>query len=247
MSPRTRLVVALPALGGFAALLAWSLAGIHAFGDFDGRYGTHLDHIAVPQRHISNAVAATVFDYRGFDTLGEELILMTATIGITMLLRSSGEEGGEQKQFRDRVRLDGISVPGVLALGCALLVGLWLAAFGYVTPGGGFQGGVVVAGALLLVYLAHSHRAFRRLSNEEILDPIEGLGGGGYIVIGLAALVSGAPFLHNLLGHGSAGTLWSGGSVPLLNWATAFEVAAANVILMSEFLDEYLVPLGPER
>lgn len=244
MSGRTRLLLALPALAAFGALFAWSLVGIHPFGDFHGRYGSLLNHVAVPQRHISNVVAATVFDYRSFDTLGEELILMTATIGITMLLRSSGEEGGEQKRFRDRVRFDGISVPGVLALGAILLVGLWLAAFGYVTPGGGFQGGVVVAGAVLLLYLVGGRRDYAPFRNEELLDPLEAVGAGGYVVIGLAALVSGLPFLENLLPFGKAGTLLSGGSIPFLNWASGLEVAAAVLVLFAEFLETYIAPLG---
>ena len=247
MSPRVRLVIALPALGGLGSLLLWSFLGLHGFGGFHGQFGSIVNHGAVPERHVSNAVAAVVFDYRAIDTLGEELILLTATVGITMLLRSSGEEEGERRRFADRVHLDSISVFGVLAAAAALVVGLWLVAFGYVTPGGGFQGGVVIAGGALLLYLAHSHGAFQRLANEEVLDPLDGAGGGGYVVVGLAALVSGAPFLHNLLGHGQTATLWSGGSIALLNWATALEVAAANVVLMTEFLDEYLVPLARER
>lgn len=196
---------------------------------------------------MTNVVAAIVFDYRGIDTMGEEFILLAATVGITMLLRTSGEKEGERREFEDRVELEGISVFGVLAIGVALLVGLWLVAFGYITPGGGFQGGVVLAGAALLLYLAHSHSAFQWFGNEEVLDPVEGIGAGAYVVLGLAALLSGAPFLHNLLGHGSTGTLWASGSIGILNYAVALEVAAANVILMTEFLDEYIVPLGLYR
>ena len=49
-------------------LYAWSK---EAFGDFHGFYGQLLNHLALPQRHTSNVVAAIVFDYRGFDTMGE--------------------------------------------------------------------------------------------------------------------------------------------------------------------------------
>jgi hypothetical protein len=87
-------------------------------------------------------------------------------------------------------------------------------------------------------------RSFRPFGNEGILDPIEATGAGGYVVVGLAALVSGQPFLHNLIGHGITGTLESGGSIPFLNWAAGIEVAAALLTLYSSFLQEYVVPLA---
>ena len=103
--------------------------------------------------------------------------------------------------------------------------------------------GVVFAAIVLLLYLVWSHRAFARVADEHILDVGEGIGAGGYVVIGLAALLSGLPFLRNLFGSGHAGTLLSGGSIGLLNFAVALEVAAANVLLMSHFLGAHVLPL----
>ncbi|HEX3454426.1 MAG TPA: hypothetical protein VHS03_07360, partial [Gaiellaceae bacterium] len=91
-----------------------------------------------------------------------------------------------------------------------------------------------------------SHRDYRPFRDERVLDPLEALGAGGYIVIGLAALVSGAAFLTNLFGPGKAGTLLSGGSIPLLNWASAIAVTVAMVILFAEFLETYDAPLERE-
>ena len=45
-------------------------------------------------------------------------------------------------------------------IGVTFLIGLWVIAFGFLTPGGGFQGGVVVAGAILLVFLTAGYRAW---------------------------------------------------------------------------------------
>ena len=56
------------------------------------------------------------------------------------------------------------------------------------------------------------------------------MGAGAFVAFGLAALISGAPFLHNLLGPGKTGTLFSGGSIAIVNWAVALEVAAANLV-----------------
>jgi multicomponent Na+:H+ antiporter subunit B len=182
--------------------------------------------------------------------MGEEFILFAAVLGTVLLLRSHrSDEAEEQRLDRtvDAVESDGQRLFGVLMIGFALLVGLWLVAFGFQTPGGGFQGGVVVAGAMVLLYAGVSFRAWHRFAKEEAVDPFEGLGVGGYVVIGLAALASGLPFLQQLFALGKTGTLFSVGSLPYLNLATAIEVAAANLVLCIEFVGQYALRERPER
>ena len=241
MSRRARLAVFAACGPALFAFLLWYLAGLPAFGHFHGGIGDLLNHVAVHERHTSNVVAAVVFDYRGFDTMGEELILFTAVIGVALLLRSFRADREERPELR--VESDAIRLAGQLMVPVTFLLGLWLAAFGYVTPGGGFQGGVVLASALALVWAAGSYGAYRRLNPEPLLDLLEGTGAGGYVAIGFVALAIDGIFLDNLLGPGRRGTLLSGGSIPLLNWASALEVAAANVLLYREFLEEYVLAL----
>jgi multicomponent Na+:H+ antiporter subunit B len=228
--------LALPVLAVLGVLLFWGFSGLPPFGDFHGFYGQLLNHIALPQRHTTNVVAAIVFDYRGFDTMGEELILFAAVSGVVLLLRGDDEQEERATDVQSRaLRPLGIALGGLVAL-----VGLWLAAFGLVTPGGGFQGGVVIAAGLVALYLTVGYRAWKRFANEQVVDPLEGLGAGSYVALGLATLIAGAPFLHNFLGPGQSGTLFSGGSLSFLNWAVALEVAAANVTLYTEFLQRYV-------
>jgi multicomponent Na+:H+ antiporter subunit B len=235
---RLRRALALPVVGAFGAMLAWGYSGMPPFGDAHGFYGRLLNAVAVPQRHATNVVTAIVFDYRGIDTLGEEFILFAAVVGVVLLLRSEREGSA-----RDEVRSEALRVFGPIMAGVTVLTGLWLAAYGLVTPGGGFQGGVVIAAGFLVLFLAIGYRPWRRLvASEERLDPFEGGAAASYVALGLAALIAGAPFLHNLLGAGEPGTLLSGGSMSLLNWAVAIEVAAANLVLYMEFLESYLVP-----
>jgi multicomponent Na+:H+ antiporter subunit B len=187
----------------------------------------------------------TTFDVRGVDTMGEEFILLAAVLGVALLLRDETRSRQAERRTR-RLPSDAVRLVGVVMVGAGLLIGLWLMAFGYITPGGGFQGGVVFAGAILLLYLVGSHRDYHPFRDERVLDPLEAVGAGGYVVIGLAALVSGAAFLANLLGPGTTGTLLSGGSIPLLNWASAIAVSCATVLLFAEFLETYVVPLDVE-
>jgi len=235
-------IVALPVLAALGAFLVWGYSGLPPFGDFHGFYGQLINAIALPQRHTTNAVTAVVFDYRGFDTMGEEFILFAAVVGVVLLLRDASG-----RPARDPIRSDAIRLFGVLALGGVVLVGLWLAAFGLVTPGGGFQGGVAIASGILVLYLTVGYRPWHALTTEEAFDPLESTGAGTYVIVGLAALVAGEPFLQNLLGPGIPGTLWSGGSLGIINWAVALEVAAANVVLYAEFLQSFVAPLGSGR
>ncbi|HET8528495.1 MAG TPA: MnhB domain-containing protein [Gaiellaceae bacterium] len=244
MSRRVRIGVFLPAAGLFGFLMAWALVGLPSFGDYRGPYGYLLNRVVVPERHMTNVVTATVFDYRGFDTMGEEFILFAAVMGVVLLLRSEDREQPDESM--DSVGSDGVRVGGTLAVGVCVLVSLWLISYGFVTPGGGFQGGAALASSVLLVFLVASHRAWSGVVSEEVLDPFDGIGAGGYVVIGLGALIGGLPFLTNVLGPGVAGTIWSGGSAAFVNWSAGIEVAAANILLFSEFLHEYVVPLAGE-
>ena len=224
-------------------MLFWSLIGLPDFGHFHWPYGKLLNAVAVNERHTTNVVGVTVFDYRGLDTLGEEFILFTAVVGISLLLRKDRED----RVPRDAVRSDGIRLLGMLAVAAVLVLGLWVVAFGYVTPGGGFQGGVVLAGAFLLVYLAGSFRDFHTLAPHTPVENAEALGAGAFAVLGFVGLAYEGAYLRNFLGIGDTGTLYAGGSVALLNWATAIEVAAAMVVLFSEFLDVYMIPTADWR
>lgn len=242
MTRRIRIAVAVPALVALGVLFTWALAGLPRFGDYRGPYGFVLDRVVVPERHMANVVTAVVFDYRGFDTMGEEFILLAAVTGVVLLLRD--QERDDAGELTDAIRSDGVRVGGTLAVGLAILVGLFVVAFGFVSPGGGFQGGVALASAVLLLFLTASWKAWAGVAGAEFLDPLEGIGAGGYVVVGLVALANGLPFLTNLLGPGRTGTLVSGGSAPLVNWCAALEVAAALLILFAEFLEEYVVPLA---
>jgi multicomponent Na+:H+ antiporter subunit B len=246
MTRRLRVTVFACAAAGLAALLFWGIAGLPAFGHYQGAYGNQLERETVAERHTTNVVGAVVFDYRGLDTLGEEFILFTAVLGVALLLRKNREEEVEHAPD-DTVRSEAVRFAGMLMVAPAFVIGLWVVAFGYVTPGGGFQGGVVLASALLLVYLTGSLRRYMQLTPSSAVEMSEATGAGAYVVLGIAGLIAEGAYLHNFLGAGERGTLYSGGSIPLLNWAAAIEVTAAMLVLFQEFLEEYAVPVARRR
>lgn len=221
---------------GAGALLVWAVLGLPAFGTFTGPYTQYLLAHAVEQRHASNVVMAVTFDYRGIDTLGEEFILFSAVMGVALLLRDSRQD----KQWEvpeDRQPIEPVRAFGVLLIPAVILLGLWLVGHGQVSPGGGFQGGVALAGGALLMYLACGYRDFRRATPTPLLDIAESVGAGGYLVFGLVGLGFG-PFLFNFLPYGRVGFIDSGGTIAVINACVGLEVTASFVLLFTEFLED---------
>ena len=241
MTLRPRTLAFLVSASGLAALFGWGVAGLHSFGSYPGPYGIVLNGVAGTERHVSNVVAAVTSDYRGIDTMGEEFILFAAVMGVALLLR---EVRGDERP-RDRLRSDAVRLAGLAMVGPTVALGLYVVAHGYITPGGGFQGGVVLAAGAVLVYLAGEYRAFRRVTPERLIDLAEGVGAGTYVTVGLVSLLLGDAFLTNFLPLGTEATLASGGTIGVLNAAVALEVCAAFVLLFTEFLEE-LVDTEPE-
>lgn len=237
MSPTRRLVLLVPALAVVAGVLVWGYTGLPSFGSALPEYGTVVDHLAQGQRHVTNFVAAVMFDYRGMDTLVEEFILFTAVLGLALLLRSTREVDDEPPH--DAVVSEALRTGGGLLAPVLALFGLWVIAFGYVTPGGGFQGGVMASAGALMLWVAGGFRIFRDAAPASMVDAAEGLGAAAYVGVGLVGLGTGASFLSNVLPLGSAGSLASGGTIAALNWIAGIEVAGAFVLIYREFTEEY--------
>jgi len=78
------------------AFLVWGVQLIHPFGYPDtSDMDDYIIQNAQEETGSNNVVASVVFDYRGFDTLGEATILFTAVTGVLLVLRASKrrEEG----------------------------------------------------------------------------------------------------------------------------------------------------------
>ena len=246
MNARTKMraVLFVPAAVIILGALAWAFSGVPDFGAYHGFYGTVINRVAATQRHASNLVASVVFDYRSLDTLGEEFILFASATGVAMLLRASVRM--EKQRPRDEVTHEATRAGGMVLAPVLLVLGLWLSAFGYITPGGGFQGGVVISGALVMFWVASSYRDLRAAVPMSVVDAIEALGVGSYVMIGIATLAAGGFFLVDVLPLGTTSSLTSTGTIALLNWASALAVAAANLLIFEEFLKHYVGTLPGE-
>lgn len=117
-----------------------------------------------------------------------------------------------------------------------LIFGLYIVAHGHITPGGGFQGGAVIATGVALVIVAYSYKEVIGWIGKGGLMAREVIGLMGFIGVALFAFLFGMPFFYNYLaGQGglfgvpvafgpNPGELNTGGTVPLMNFAVGIEV-----------------------
>lgn len=236
MTRGVRFVVFGLGVAGLVLLYALAVAGMPRFGTDRHPYRD----LAVPAavRHATaNAVASVNFDQRALDTLGEETILLGSVVGAAALLRRSKEETERRRPESGRTPEAAVLLSYAL-LPATLLIGLDVVLHGHITPGGGFQGGVVLATGLHLVYLAGRYRMLQKVRPLDWYEWAEGGSTALFAGVGLAGLTTGAGFLANILPHGTFGDLLSAGTVAVLNIAVGCAVAGGAVVLLAQFLTQ---------
>jgi len=245
MSPRFRKWLFLVSTLGLALLLFWAVVALPGFGNYPGPYGDLLNSVAVYERHVTNIVTAVNFDYRVLDTLGEEFILFAAATGVMLLLREQRAAPHYRLPASPRAvyaRSDAARWVGLGFIGALVAFGIYIVLHAHLTPGGGFQGGAILGSTSLLVYLASKESVYRRVTPKFLAELAECAGAGGYVVIGIGALLAGGAFLQNVLPLGQTGNLASSGTIWLINFSIGVEVTGAFSILFLEFIKEV-----PER
>jgi len=164
-----------------------------------------------------NVVTGIVVTYRGLDTLGEVAVLFLIAAIVGYFLTHS------QSRTPQRPPSELLSTAASFLLPILLLVGVSIFMNGHLTPGGGFQGGAVIASGLLLHMLGHPHRAL----SHHILGILESVSGILYVVLGILGLILAGGFLDpRLLPRGIYGTLLSAGAIPLIYTLVGLKVGA---------------------
>lgn len=154
-----------------------------------------------------NVVTSVIVTYRGLDTLGEVTVLFLATVGVGLLLKGRKE---------DMIRISSSELLGTTSsvlIAMIMVLGIYIFTHGHLTPGGGFQGGVVIASGFLLMLLSNVNVKM----NHSIMHFVESFSGVAYVGIGVAGLVLAIGFLNpGILPLGRFGELFSAGAVPVI-------------------------------
>ena len=122
-----------------------------------------------------------------------------------------------------------------LFLPLACVFGCYVVLHGSTSPGGGFQGGVLVASAILLVYLGYGGRQVKNAFSERLLHSTETIAEVMYVVIALIGVFTGLNFCFNFVFAGQQIE-----TSTLMNDAVGYHVMAGItclLILMLSVLD----------
>ncbi len=204
-------------------LILFNILSALPFGGAPMQVGQAIAARAPGETGADNIVTAILLAYRGLDTLGEVSILFVAATAAGMVLSAAGRGESQASEagfiFRTAAWM---FFPFLLVLGAYIVI------HGHLTPGGGFQGGAILAAAFFVPLLASPASPF----NHHTAILVEGLAGAAFILIGLAGMFGGE-FLTPFFGKGAAGALFSARSLPILYLAIGLKVGSELAGLMS--------------
>lgn len=169
---------------------------------------------------VSNAVTSIVVNFRGFDTLGEVTVLFLAVTVLGSILYKKRHSVGERSVLFSASSV--VTAGSKLLFPAILLLGAYVFIHGHLSPGGGFQGGVIIATGFLLMLLAYENFSV----GHSVLSVVESLAGITFAGVGLLGFMNGGTFLQNFLHTGTLNDLFSGGIIPIIYIAVGFKVAA---------------------
>jgi multicomponent Na+:H+ antiporter subunit B len=184
----------------------------------------HYIEKAVEDTSVPNLVTAILADYRGYDTMFETIVIFTAGIACIFLLRTFQPEESEKRLYRHiptgitlRIdkkgrfpedsrafeRIDSVWVPHdlIVKTTCRLIVpfiqifALYVIAHGHHSPGGGFQGGVILGAAMIVFAIAFNLRSAIQRMGERSTLILSALGVLIYAATGTLCMLLGLNYL----------------------------------------------------
>ncbi len=180
------------------------------------------------QEGVANAVTTVVVYFRGFDTLGEIAVLFIASLGIGLILHANSRcDIKAESNFM-------LQTASKILFPIIMLFGVYVMIYGHLSPGGGFQGGVIIASGVLLLLI--SYKTFE--VPHAVIVALETFAGVSYVLIGLIGLVVLDTFLGNFLPHdiSQMGMLLSGGIIPLIYIIVGIKVGSEMSMIVQNLI-----------
>jgi multicomponent Na+:H+ antiporter subunit B len=177
---------------------------------------------------VANAVTTVVVFFRGFDTLGEIAVLFIASLGIGLMLYPNTKCNIKaESNFM-------LQTGATILFPVILLFGIYVMIYGHLSPGGGFQGGVIIASAVLILLI--SHKEFE--VPHSLIVALETFAGVSYVLIGLIGLLVLDVFLGNFIPHdiSQMGLLLSGGIIPLIYIIVGIKVGSEMSMIVQNLI-----------
>ena len=167
------------------ALLLSAVGDFPDFGDPDSPANGGVGDFSVSQHYLThteadtkvpNVVTAVLADYRGYDTMFETTVIFIAGIGIIAILRSHPPGTRRGPAHPIDATVDGDHQRIIIGITCRIMIpiiqifALYVVAHGHHSPGGGFQGGVMLGASFILMGLSRDlQAALSRFSEKRFI------------------------------------------------------------------------------
>jgi energy-converting hydrogenase B subunit I len=198
-----------------------------------------VNYIYTQNYIVPNLITAVLFDWRGFDTLGECMILVTSVLVTGMVFGRGLFETEFLKEVysgskTEDTGLGFTSIIKVLAMPFSIILmalGISIILGGHITPGGGFQGGSLIAAAYILSIVAFGSKTPIKFKHN-FLESLESFGAILFMFLGVLGIIVSGYYLFNfgdLFGYPvflSPAGLENTGIIPYLNIAVGLKVLA---------------------
>lgn len=184
----------------------------------------HYIEKTMEETSVPNIVTAVLADYRGYDTMFETVVIFSAGIACLFLLRNFSHKGPEVKLYRhiptgitlriekggktpkesaEFKRIDSswtpydliIKTTSRLIIPFIQIFALYVIAHGHYSPGGGFQGGVILGASIILYAVSYDLRTVINRISEKAANLFCTTGIFIYTATGILCLLLGANFL----------------------------------------------------
>jgi multicomponent Na+:H+ antiporter subunit B len=182
-----------------------------------------------------NVITGILLTYLAFDTLGEVAVLFMVAAGIGLLL---GARGNEPTQAPTEAPAKATPPTEIVRNGADILIPLialfaaYIVMHGHLGPGGGFQGGAVMASCALLLLLARPEYRIK-LAQLSVMESLAGL---LIVFVGVAGIVFADGFLDNrVLPLGEFGAFFSAGAIPVLSVLLGVKVGCELSVIVERF------------
>ncbi len=225
------LVILLLAVVGYFMVISLMDLGKYGPAVKTGVKDFYLDK-TVSELKVANTITSIVVNFRGFDTLGEVTVLFLAATALGGILYKKRHHVGTRSVLFPSSTI--VKAGSKLLFPAIILLGVYVFIHGHLSPGGGFQGGTIIATGFLLMLLAYDNFSV----SHNVLSYIESLAGIFFVLFGLGGLVIGGSFLENFLPVGKLNDLFSGGIIPIIYILVGFKVAAELTGLIYTVLHE---------
>ena len=136
--------------------------------------------------------------------------------------------GIERKNVVQRSGVDMIMPMGLVYI-CYIIL------HGHLSPGGGFQGGVLISAVVVLLVLAYGYETAAMTISFSLVHHAEGLASTVYVALAFLGIAVGAQFCQNVLyASGRLGEIYSAGTIFWMNLTVGVKVftGVASVALL---------------